>query len=153
MEMLQQAEVRQGSPCLRGQLTGAWLTVVRNVRAQRRSKYVKSKGRVNARRGRKTSVVAGEAKLRETDDRADDAIIFSTLLAFAAILLPFFFVRGDDVVLQVLTIKQHLVMCLWIEERWTYVAVRLVLIAMYDAVVGFVTRVQWIDRVSSLLEY
>jgi hypothetical protein len=93
MEMLQQAEVRQGSPCLRGQLTGAWLMVVRNVRAQRRSEYVKSKGWVNARRGRKTGVVAGEAKLREPGDRADDAIIFSILLAFAAILLPFFFAR------------------------------------------------------------
>jgi len=49
---------------------------------------------VNARRGRKTGVVAGEAKLRETGDRADDAIIFSILLAFAAISLPFFFARG-----------------------------------------------------------
>jgi len=40
--------------------------VVRNVRALRRMEYVKSKGLVNSRRGRKTSGVAGEAKLRET---------------------------------------------------------------------------------------
>jgi hypothetical protein len=41
-----------------------------------RSEYVKSKGQANARHGRKTSDVAGEAKLRGTGDSADDAIIF-----------------------------------------------------------------------------
>ncbi|KAI9466175.1 hypothetical protein BJY52DRAFT_1413645 [Lactarius psammicola] len=35
------------------------------LRAPRRAEYVKSKGRANVRRGRKTSGVAGEAKLRE----------------------------------------------------------------------------------------
>ena len=61
--------------------------VVRNVRASRRMEYVKSKGLVNSRRGRKTSGVAGEAKLRETGRCANDAIIFSTSLAFVAILI------------------------------------------------------------------
>jgi hypothetical protein len=83
------AEAGQSSPRLRGQLTSAWPTVVRNVRALGRSEYVKSKGWANARHGRETSGVAGEAKLRETDDSVDDAIIFSTCLAFVAIFLPF----------------------------------------------------------------
>ena len=66
MEASWRAEARQTSPRLGSQETSACLTVDRNARASRRAEYVKSKGRVNVRRGRKTSGVAGEAMLRET---------------------------------------------------------------------------------------
>ena len=57
-----------------------WPTVVRNVVcASHRAEYVKSKDPVNASRGRKTSGVAGEAKLRETGGCAYAAIIFSNV--------------------------------------------------------------------------
>ncbi|KAF8266609.1 hypothetical protein EI94DRAFT_172479 [Lactarius quietus] len=61
------AEARQSSLRLGSQETSAWLTVDRNVRAPCRAEYVKSKGLVNVWRGRKTSDVAGEAKLRKPD--------------------------------------------------------------------------------------
>jgi len=56
----------KSSPGLRGYDTSRWPLVVRNVRALRRMEYVKSKGLVNPRPGRKTSGVAGEAQLRKT---------------------------------------------------------------------------------------
>ena len=66
MDTSSRAESRLSSPRLGSQVTSAWLTVDRNVRASCCAEYVKSKAWVNAWRGRKTSGVAGEAKLRKT---------------------------------------------------------------------------------------
>jgi len=66
MEASWRAEARQTLPGLGSQETSPWLTVDRNMRALCRAEYVKSKGRANVQRGRKTSGVAGEARLRET---------------------------------------------------------------------------------------